>query len=330
MRAPAFWWDESPGLLARALSPIGGIWGSIAAARGRRIGVDVGVPVFCVGNFVAGGAGKTPVAIEVARVARAMGLRPAILTRGYGGRRNSAPVALLNGEGDAAIVGDEAPLLARAAPTYVCADRLAAARRAADDGADLLVMDDGLQNPALRKRVSIGVIDAERGCGNGLCLPAGPLRAPLREQWRSVTAIVVMGDGARGKRALEDAAARGIPALRASLEPDPSDMARLSGKRLLAFAGIGHPAKFFGMLRSRGALLAAVREFPDHHAYDARDVERLVQEAAARDAVLVTTEKDAVKLPKDVGIDVVRVAARFRDTGRLEDLIASAGAGRPL
>jgi tetraacyldisaccharide 4'-kinase len=325
MRAPGFWWK--PGHpLALALSPLAFLYGFVAARRLKDEGFDPGVPVICIGNFVAGGAGKTPVALAVARRLAILGRRPVFLTRGYGGRLRG-PVRVDLSRHDAAATGDEPQLLAAAFETVVAADRAAGARLAAEAG-DVIVMDDGLQNPSLRKRLSLAVIDGATGIGNGLCLPAGPLRAPMAAQWPAVGALVVMGPGAPGRAVAEEGRRLGKTAMEARLEP-AGDVRWLARRKVYAFAGIGRPEKFFESLAQAGADLAGTRSFGDHRPYDARDVARLREEAAATGALLVTTEKDMARLralgtasTRDVGI--LAVEARFDGPDALDTLLREA------
>ena len=220
MRAPAFWWTPGPGMIAWLLAPVGWIWGRVAARRMGLPGETLAAPVICIGNFVVGGAGKTPVALAVADLLRRGGRRPAFLSRGHGGSLGASPVAVEAAHHGAADIGDEPLLLARHAPTIVARDRVAGARAALSAGADVIVMDDGLQNPALAKRLTIAVVDAGVGVGNGLCLPAGPLRAPLNPQWALADAIVLVGDGAAGDQVARAAHDHGKTVFRARLAPD--------------------------------------------------------------------------------------------------------------
>jgi tetraacyldisaccharide 4'-kinase len=244
-----------------------------------------------VGNFTLGGAGKTPTALALAALLRDLGAKPAFLTRGYGGRL-AGPVRVDPARQSVAETGDEARLLARAAPTILARDRPAGAALCHRDGADVIVMDDGLQNPSLAKTLSLAVVDAGAGLGNGLPFPAGPLRVPLARQWPHIHGLVLIGDGPRGAPVAEDAGARGLPVHRARLIPG----ADLTGRRVLAFAGIGRPEKFFASLEEAGATLAGRRTFPDHHPYAAADEAALAAEAARLGAALITTEKDHVRL----------------------------------
>lgn len=295
MREPAFWWRD--GAAGTLLAPLGALYGAVTGARMRRAGADAGVPVVCIGNLTLGGSGKTPTAIALAYLLREARERPFILTRGYGGRE-AGPLLVAAGMA-ATAVGDEPLLLAHAAPTVVSRDRPAGAAFARAQGASIIVMDDGLQNPSLRKTLSIAVIDGRRGIGTGRVFPAGPLRAPLAAQLDHIHALLVIGgpDGADDVTAI--AAARGLAVFHAALTPDADAVARLRGRRLFAFAGIGDPDKFFATLAQAGLTPAGRRAFPDHHRYSTRDAAALI-EAARRDGLeLVTTEKDAARLAGD-------------------------------
>jgi tetraacyldisaccharide 4'-kinase len=324
MRAPEFWW-RTPGLAALALSPLSAIYGSIAGSRMRRQGAAAPAPVLCVGNLVAGGAGKTPAALAISMRLAELGRRPVFLSRGYGGRL-AGPVRVNPDQHTPADVGDEPLLLARAGPAVVARDRPAGAALAAEIG-DVVVMDDGLQNPSLRKDVSFAVVDAATGVGNGFCLPAGPLRAPLAAQWPAVDALILVGEGEAGDEVGRLAERQGKPVLRAWLTPDAAVAARLAGVRVFAFAGIGRPEKFFETLRRSGALVEQTRAYPDHRPYAAGEIARLLVEAGAAGLLPVTTEKDMVRVravAPDVaeGIAVLPVTMRFADEKRLGDLLA--------
>ena len=310
MREPAFW--RSRGLRATLLRPSAALYGAVAAWRMGREGERAALPVICVGNFTVGGAGKTPTALRLAALLAEMGERPAFLTRGYGGSL-PGPLRVEPKRHRAAEVGDEPLLLARAAPTIVGRDRPAGARLAAETGAGVLIMDDGLQNPSLAKDLSFAVVDAATGVGNGLPLPAGPLRAPLEAQWPRIDAVVLVGDGAAGEALAREAGRRGKPVLRARLTPGP-EAAALTGRRVLAFAGIGRPEKFFETLEAFGATVGRRHAFPDHHPYTSAEVNGLVAEAAAEGLTLVTTAKDRVRLE---GLDGARHAAIVTVTVRL-------------
>lgn len=291
-RAPRFW--AVPGSLAGALlSPIGGIIGAVTVRRMRAPGEAVGLPVICIGNPTVGGTGKTPTAIALLGSLTARGARPFALLRGHGGRE-PGPVQVdltRHGPGD---VGDEALLLARHAPTIVSRDRPAGARLALALGASHVVMDDGFQNPSLVKDASLLLVDAATGVGNGHVLPAGPLRAPLAPQLARADAVLVVGEGSAGRRAVHDAGGRNIQAGR--LVPVAGDAQALKGERVLAFAGIGRPEKFFATLEAVGAKVVARLPFADHHPYQPGEIRDLVVKARAEDLIPVTTQKDAVRL----------------------------------
>lgn len=300
MRPPGFWRRDAPSLAARLLQPVGFAYGAAAGWRMGRAGGPAPVPVLCIGNFTLGGAGKTPTALALARLLQAEGRHPAFLSRGYGGRL-TGPVRVDPARHDAAEVGDEPLLLARAAPTVVARDRPAGARLAAAEGADIVIMDDGLQNPSLAKDLSLAVVDAETGIGNGLCFPAGPLRAPLPAQWRRVDALVLIGEGGPGEAVAREAARNGKPVLGARLAPDRATADGLRGRRVLAFAGIGRPEKFFAALEACGAVVVRRRAFPDHYPYRAADIQGVMAEAAEAGLLTVTTEKDRVRLDTLIG-----------------------------
>jgi tetraacyldisaccharide 4'-kinase len=288
MRAPGFWWRKS-GAAAALLSPLAAIYGSIAARRLAQSGERVGVPVICIGNPTVGGAGKTPTAIMVARMLAAAGGRPAFLTRGYGGKL-SGPVQV-EASHTAADLGDEPLLLARVASTVVSRDRVAGARLAIAAETSVIVMDDGFQNPALAKDLSILVIDGARGIGNGRVIPAGPLRTPLAPQLARAHAILIVGDGPMP--------ATNLPTFHGRLVPDRAALARVENRRVLAFAGIGDPQKFFATLAAAGINAQIQRGFADHHRYRADEAAALIAEAERHDLALVTTEKDLVRLQGD-------------------------------
>ena len=296
MREPGFWRHD--GAIAALLSPLAAIYGGLAARRMAQSGARAGVPVICVGNFIVGGAGKTPTAIALAHMLIAEGGRPFFLTRGYGGRL-SGPVRVEPGH-RARDVGDEPLLLARAAPTVVARDRVAGAARAVAAGADVIVMDDGFQNPSLHKDFALIVIDGEHALGNGRIIPAGPLRAPLAAQLERASALLVVGDAEAGAGEVASAArARGRPVLRGFLAPDPAAVAALAGRKTLAFAGIARPQKFFATLESAGIVAVLTRAFPDHHRYSRAEATALAQEAAREGLTLLTTEKDLARIEGD-------------------------------
>lgn len=330
MREPAFWW-RAPGLAAALLRPVAWGYGAIAGARMRRDGASAGIPVICIGNLTLGGTGKTPAAIAVAALLLRRGETPCFLSRGYGGRM-PGPLRVDPTMHRAADVGDEPLLLARTAPAIVARDRVAGAALARAQGASVIVMDDGLQNPALRKDLRLAVIDAARGIGNACVFPAGPLRAPLGVQRAHIDAMLSVGAGPGLPAALD-----GLPRLHAQLVPDPAAVSALAGRKVLAFAGIGHPEKFFATLRAAGIAIGAARAFPDHHPYTQGEAHDLLAQADREGLVPVTTEKDRVRLDGASGaalaartevLPVKLVFAQADAVGRLLDAALGKGAAR--
>ena len=305
MREPAFWW-RAGGLAAALLAPVAAAYGAIAAWRLRQSGRRAGIPVLCVGNLTVGGAGKTPTAIAVADLLSEAGMRPFLLSRGYGGSL-TGPLRVDPLRHRAREVGDEALLLARAAPVIVSADRAAGADMARAEGADVIVMDDGFQNPALAKDLSLIVIDGRRGIGNGAVCPAGPLRAPLKAQLDRAQALLVVEPDAGAEGVLAQARTRSLPIFHGRLVPDPDGLAALAGRKVLAFAGIGDPEKFFATLTGAGVEVLVRQGFPDHHRYGRAEAVDLIARAEREGLVLVTTEKDLARL---AGEDDVAALAR--------------------
>lgn len=304
MRAPEFWAKD--GVAAQALAPLGALYA--LAGRIRRAAatpVRLPVPVICVGNVTVGGTGKTPTALAVADLLRASGHKPWFLTRGYGGRE-AGPLVVDPARQDATAVGDEALLLSAGFPTVVSQDRPAGGRLAVAQGADVIVMDDGFQNPSLSKTFSILVFDGGAGLGNGRVIPAGPLREPLAEAAAHADLALIVGVDATGLRTRLPAE---LPVLDATLIPNADDAAALAGKPILAFAGIGRPEKFFESLRDLGADLRGTVAFADHHPFTATELANLRAEALRLKADLATTAKDLSRLaPADrAGILVLRV-----------------------
>jgi tetraacyldisaccharide 4'-kinase len=321
VRAPEFW-QRTDSAIARLLTPAALAW--LAATRLRRAVARpyrAPVPVVCVGNLVAGGAGKTPVALAVARWYVARGLAVHLLSRGYGGRL-AGPHRVDPARDIAAEVGDEPLLLAARAPTWIAHDRAAGARAAVAAGARILVMDDGFQNPSLAKTLSLLVVDGGQGFGNGRVIPAGPLRERIEDGLARAGVVVLMGEDRAGALAAIDGR---LPVLRARLVPG-ADAERYRGERVAAFAGIGRPDKFYDTLRDLGALVVATRDFPDHHRYQPEEVMGMVEHAAKRDAVLVTTAKDAVRLPPGAlnMVHVLPVELRWDDEEAAGAILARA------
>jgi len=315
LRAPAFW--TQPGLIPTLLRPLGLLWAGAGAWRQARTRPwRAPVPVICIGNLIMGGAGKTPVAMALAQRLQGHGHHPHLLSRGYGGKLKG-PLRVDPSHHTAQEVGDEPLLLAKAAPCWIAHDRKAGILAAAAAGADLIILDDGFQNPGVAKDFSFIVIDHGYGFGNGEVFPAGPLREPAARGLARADAVILLGEGAELPLPPE------LPRLEARFAVTAAPP--LGGKRVLAFAGIGRPAKFYATLADQGALIAATRDFADHHPYRPEEVASLIEEASKAEALPVTTEKDWVRLPEALRDRVakVEIAVEWADEAALDRLLLS-------
>lgn len=325
VKSPEFW-TRRDSVLSAVLAPLGGVYDVCAQARAALTPPRTApVPVVCVGSALVGGAGKTPCAIALLSRLRTAGIDAYAVSRGYGGRARG-PLQVDTGSRSVDAVGDEPLLLARVAPTWVARDKVAAVQAAADDGARVVVLDDGLQNPTLKKDLSVLVIDSSIGIGNGRIFPAGPLREPLsRALDRVHAAIVLDGAGTGETGGWPETIGRfraSLPVHPARLVPTATALPALE-RPVFAFAGIGYPAKFFSMLRGMGCDLAGAVAFPDHHRYTPEDVMEITEAATVMGARPVTTAKDAVRLPEYARrmVDVVDVVVEFQDEAAIDGLL---------
>lgn len=326
LAAPKFWYDtrETPNrLLAQALSPLGKAYGWMVQKRFEfYYPVPLAKPVLCVGNLVAGGAGKTPVVQSLVPLMQQAGFNPHILTRGYGGEEEG-PLQVSPDRDTHVDVGDEALVLVEKAPTWVSKNRALGAQAAIDTGADLIIMDDGFQNPSIHKDFALLVVDGQSGFGNGNIFPAGPLRESVADGLSRAHAVAVVGEDKAGVELAVKRHSSAMPVFHAVIKPDTAGNPELFGKPVFAFAGIGRPEKFRDTLIAAGAMLEGWGSFADHFRYMEEDLRELVAAADKQNALILTTVKDHVRLPNSLKerIKKFRVHLEWKDPQGLSSLL---------
>lgn len=313
MQAPLFWYGDRarPGWRSRALAPLAALYATGTARRLKRpAGHTAKCPVICIGNINAGGTGKTPATMAIVQRFQDWGITPHVVSRGYGGSL-TGPVQVDPLTHRANETGDEPLLLAAFCPTWVAKDRAQGVRAAEQAGAQVILLDDGFQSPAVAQDLALIVVDAAKGFGNGRVMPAGPLREPVQVGMARGDLVLSVGAppaqrafGAQWHNQIS------LPHLKGALQPLRMGM-DFNGLRVLAFAGIGHPEKFFTTVKSLGAEIVKSQALDDHQPLTDALMKRLELEAAALGAQLVTTEKDAVRLPADFRRKVLTVPVRL-------------------
>jgi tetraacyldisaccharide 4'-kinase len=327
-KAPRFWFaqPDRPGPLARLLTPLGWLYAAATARRLRQSGYTARVPVICVGNLVAGGAGKTPTTLALTERLLARGHAVHIVSRGFGGSL-TGPLRVDANRHTAADVGDEPLLLSAFTPVWVAKDRAAGVQAAEAAGAQVILLDDGFQNPAVKLSLALVVVDAARGFGNGRCIPAGPLREPVAVGLARANLVLAIGGAdAQAQFAAVWGPAITVPLTTGELRPLQTGM-DWQGQRVLAFAGIADPERFFTTLRGLGATVLRGEALADHAPLSETLLKRLEAEAAASAAQLVTTEKDAARLPPQWRMRVLTLVVRLqvKDWTALDAALAKLG-----
>ena len=307
MQTPKFW-DKKDSKLGKILAPFGAVYAWTVAHRlAHKHPYQAKMPVICVGNISVGGTGKTPVCLALMKLFQEHEQKPWFLNHGYRAIQQSV---LVDRKTHSALdVGDEALLLSEIAPTIVDSARARGAQLAEKWGAPLLIMDDGFQNPSLVKTFSFIVVDGTKGFGNERVLPAGPLREPILKGLKRADALILVGQDNWGVQNYLKQNKVDLPVLTGKFIPEKSDLDKLKGKNVYAFAGLGNPQKFFDMLSSEGVQIVQKQFFPDHYFYTRFDIEDLKKKA--KGAVLATTSKDWVKIPSEIQEGLVQIRGHF-------------------
>ena len=312
MKTPKYW--QSNSILSRILMPLGWLYGKITQLRLQlKKSPRANIPVICVGNITAGGTGKTPVSISIAKMLETAMYHPFFVTRGYGGKLQN--VMVNNKKHSAHDVGDEPLLLSAQAPVIVNADRYKGAKMAEEQGADVVIMDDGFQNPSLHKDLSFLVFDGHYGIGNGKIIPAGPLRETFADGVKRADALIILG---KDKHNLAQRCE--LPVFFGHTEATQTN---LDNQDVVAFAGIGHPQKFYHTLKQQGFNVVKTIDFPDHHFYSSEELDNIVKQAKSLNAQIYTTSKDFVKIPPlySQDINVLEIAVVWDNPEELSAFI---------
>jgi len=320
MQAPGFWQFGRNRWWSRVLCPLAGLYGKITTDRAQRPPRwKAPVPVICIGNLTMGGAGKTPTSIALAQFFKAQGKNPIFLTRGFGGHMKGPLMVGAHGTHD---VGDEPLLLKEIAQVCVSRDRVGGAKLCVQKGADVIIMDDGFQNPDLHKDLSLLVVDGGYGHGNERVFPAGPLRETLKNGLARADGVVLIGKDETGALARVAALRSDLPVIEARIEPIPRD--DLQGRKVIAFAGIGRPEKFFTTLREMGCDLVETIPFPDHHPFVKDDIRPLCDKAKRMGARLLTTRKDLMRVPKEFApeVDSIKIKLVWQQNNVVKALLS--------
>ena len=293
MQAPKFWEEES--IQSLVLMPVSYLYEFLYKLRNKLTKtIKLKIPIICIGNITVGGAGKTPTAIAVAEYLISKGLTPHFLSRGYG--RKLKGTLKVNDEHTALMVGDEPILLSKVAPTWVCSNKLDGAEEAQKNGAEVIIMDDGFQNPSIHKDLSILVIDEGFGIGNGKIIPAGPLRERAPEAFNKADGVIIIKTADGKKKDFKKYFDK--PTIHANLVP-AEDSSMFSGSKVVAFCGIGRPKKFYSTVESIGAKIITKHDFSDHHTFTPDELMKIIEESSSLDAIPITTEKDWIRLPQE-------------------------------
>jgi len=320
LKAPKFWYLKKDTILSNSLYPL-----SLLFRFGTKIRNLVSkknkspLPTICVGNIVVGGAGKTPVALKIGELLIKSGYKPHFISKGYAGLTKIS--TLVKSWHSATSVGDESILLSEVAPTWVGNDRIKSSILAKNQGGDCLIMDDGFQNPSIQKDFSIIVINSEQEFGNRRVMPSGPLRESINRGLSRTNLVIVIGNPSKEiKKIVPDH----IPIIESKFEIKKENKS-FKGQKIVAFAGIAYPEKFFNSLKDQGANIIKEISYPDHHIYNENDLLSLVETANKTQSILVSTKKDYVRIPKSYRslVNTLEGEIIFKDEQLLREILSN-------